>query len=178
MTRPFTTYKVDTEGVRGLREADDDTLSGGLVESLDLDGFKWFTQNAHHTGSANKQVAINKAGRLTISQSAIKALGDIPRDDRGYGRVILGLASGAIAIQVVPIDQPRASMLRIYEREGKRPTYITCNQGFINALVAAGVKLPVALDLKAYPKQLALMAKLPKPEAVKETLTTGRSGAR
>ncbi len=167
MTRPFTTNPIKFDGVRGLREADDGTMSSGVTESLDLDGFQWTGQNDRYAQRSNMQIYINKSGRITVSAAAMAALGDIPRDDQGWVRVLLGLAPAALAIRCVAPDTPRACALR-EQRTGKgRVTNVIANKAFVAQLTEAGLELPAVLDVKVYPDLKVLFAKLPKKEGAK-----------
>jgi len=135
---------------------------GPVVESIDLSGFEWFGQGIRcpRTDTANV-IRVTKQGRITISRSVFKQLGDAPRDERGHGRVLLGAAPGAVAIQCVPVDVPRASMLRT-RMSGRSVTHGVVNRQFARRLIAAGVELPACLDVVVYPDQRLIYAKLPK----------------
>lgn len=150
-------------GLVGLR-AEAPEECGPVVESIDLSGFEWFGQGIRCPRSeTTNTIRVNKQGRITISRSVFKQLGDIPRDERGSGRVLLGAAPGAVAIQCVPVDVPRASTLRNH-MSGRSVTHVVVNRQFARKLIAAGVELPACLDAVVYPDQYLIYAKLPKPE--------------
>jgi hypothetical protein len=145
-------------GLVGLR-AETPEECGPVIESIDLSGFEWFGQGIRCPRSETANVIrVNRQGRITIPQGVIYQLGDAPRDERGHGRVLLGAASGAVAIQCVPVDVPRASMLRT-RMPGRS---VVVSRQFARKLIAAGVELPACLDVVVYPDQRLIYAKLPK----------------
>lgn len=135
---------------------------GPVVASIDLSGFEWFGQGIRCPRSETMSaIRVNKQGRITIPQGVINQLGKTPRDERGHGRVLLGVAPGAAAIQCVPVDAPRASTLRT-RMPGRS---VVVNRQFARKLIAAGVELPACLDVEVYPDQYLIYAKLPKTGA-------------
>lgn len=166
MTRPFTTAKINTEGVRGLREVDADRVSGDVDASISLDGFSWVGQTGHARRDRHA-LSINARGRIAISPSLMRELGVIPLDARGYGRALIGIVKGAIVVQFVEIGTPRALSVMTKRSPRSTPVYCITSRGALHELQALGHQLPIVLPATAYPKQLLIHAKLPQKEGTR-----------